>query len=290
MPQAPASGGPALGTVAVVGVGLIGGSLALALKARGTCREVIGADAAPLDKALSLGVVDRAVSVEEAAAQADVVVLSTPVGAFPEVARRIRPALRPEAVVTDTGSVKRYVLEHVGPLFKGRFVGAHPIAGKERSGVEAATPDLFDGAHCILTPEIDCDADAAETVSRLWRGTGARVTTMPADVHDQVFACVSHLPHLVAYALMATVDRTRPGGVDPASFAAGGLRDFTRVAGSDPVMWRDICLTNPDAVTAMLDAYVHDLGVLKEAIRRGDGEALRTAFEAAQRVRERVTQ
>lgn len=289
MPSAPAGGGPALGAVVVVGVGLIGGSLALALKARGACAQVIGADAAPLDQALALGVVDRALPVEEAAAAADIVVLATPVAAFPEVARRIRPTLRPGAVVTDTGSVKRYVLEHVGPLFKGRFVGAHPIAGKERSGVEAATADLFNGAHCILTPEIDCDADAVEAVSALWRSAGARVSTMPADVHDQVFACVSHLPHLVAFALMATVDRTRPGGVDPAAFAAGGLRDFTRVAGSDPVMWRDICLTNPDAVTAMLDAYVHDLEVLKDAIRSGDGEALRTAFEAARRVRARVT-
>jgi prephenate dehydrogenase len=286
----PAGGGaPALGTVAVIGVGLIGGSLALALKARGSCREVIGADAGPLDRALALGVVDRALPIEEAAAAADVVVLATPVGAFPEVARRIRPALRPEAAVTDTGSVKRYVLEHIGPLFKGRFVGAHPIAGKERSGVEAASADLFQGAHCILTPEIGCDADAVETVATLWRGAGARVTSMPADVHDQVFACVSHLPHLVAFALMNTVERTRPGGVDPAGYAAGGLRDFTRVAGSDPVMWRDVCLTNPDAVIAMIDAFTHDLTAIRDAIRRGDGEALRAAFEAARRLRARVS-
>jgi len=275
------------GTVAIVGVGLIGGSFGLALKRAGRCREVIGADAGSLDRALALGAVDRALSVEEAAAVADVVVLSTPVGAFPELARRIRPHVAPGAVVTDTGSVKGHVIEALAPVFKGRFVGAHPIAGKEHSGVEAASADLFDGAHCILTPA-GADPDAVETVAALWRDAGARVTTMPADVHDRVFACVSHLPHLVAFALMATVDRTRPGGVDPAEFAAGGLRDFTRVAGSNPVMWRDICLTNPDAVVAMLDAYTRDVDDLKQAILRGDGDHLLSAFEAARRVRGRV--
>lgn len=288
-PQGPAAGAePRFGVVAIVGVGLIGGSLGLALKAAGACHEVIGADAAPLDEAVALGAVDRALPLAEAAAVADVVVLSTPVGAFPALARQIKPKLAPGAVVTDTGSVKRHVLEHVGPLFGGRFVGGHPIAGKETSGVASASGTLFRGAHCILTPEIDSDADAVEAVADLWRRAGARVSTMPADVHDQVFACVSHLPHLVAFALMNTVEATRPGGVDPAEFAAGGLRDFTRVAAGDPVMWRDICLTNPDAVIAMIDAFTRDLEGYKRAIRQGDGGHLLRAFEAARRLRKRT--
>lgn len=279
---------PRFGTVAVVGVGLIGGSLGLALKERGVCREVVGVDRDPLDEAIARGAVDRAAPLEEAAKTAEVVVLATPVGAFPALARALKAHVNPETVITDTGSVKRHVLSHVAPLFGGRFVGAHPIAGRERSGVGAAKADLFAGAHCILTPTADSDADAVEAVSALWRGTGARVTVMPADVHDEVFACVSHLPHLAAFALMGVVDRTRPGGVDPATFAAGGLRDFTRVAGADPVMWRDICLTNPDAVVAMLEAYTDELSALRDAVRRGDGAFLLDAFAAARRVRGRV--
>lgn len=280
--------GPRFGTVAVVGVGLIGGSLGLALKARGVCREVVGVDRGPLDEAIARGAVDRGLRLEDAAKAAEVVVLATPVGAFAPLARALKPHLGPATVVTDTGSVKRHVLAHVAPLFGGRFVGAHPIAGRERSGVGAAKADLFEGAQCILTPTEETDADAVEAVSALWRGAGARVTTMPADVHDEVFACVSHLPHLAAFALMGVVDRTRPGGLDPAAFAAGGLRDFTRVAGADPVMWRDICLTNPDAVIAMLEAYTNELQRLRDAIRRGDGPFLENAFAAARRVRQRV--
>jgi prephenate dehydrogenase len=279
---------PRFGTVAIVGVGLIGGSLGLALKAAGACREVVGADAGPLERAVELGAVDRALPLADAAAAADVLVLSTPVGAFPDLARAIQPKLAPGAVVTDTGSVKRYVLEQVAPVFGSRFVGAHPIAGKERSGVEAATGGLFTGAHCIVTPAAGSDPDAVAAVEDLWRLAGGRVTTMPPEVHDEVFACVSHLPHVVAFALMTAVDRIRPGGIDPAEFAAGGLRDFTRVAGGDPVMWRDICLTNPDAVIAMIDAFAEDLDGMKDAIRRGDGEFLLNAFAAARRVRRRV--
>jgi len=280
--------GPRFGTVAVVGVGLIGGSLGLALKAKRVCREVVGVDRGPLDEAIERGAIDRALSLEEAAATAEVVFLATPVGAFPALARALRTHVTPETIVTDTSSVKRHVLEHVAPLFKGRFVGGHPIAGRERSGVGAAKADLFEGAHCILTPTVDSDADAVEAVSALWRGAGARVTTMPAEVHDEVFACVSHLPHLAAFGLMGVVERTRPGGIDPVGFSAGGLRDFTRVAGADPVMWRDICLTNPDAVIAMLEAYTDELGALRDAVRRGDGAFLLDAFAAARRVRGRV--
>jgi prephenate dehydrogenase len=280
--------GPRFGTVAVVGVGLIGGSLGLALKAKGVCREVVGVDRVSLDEALERGAIDRGVPLEEAAKAAEVVVLATPVGAFPALARALRPHVGPETIVTDVGSVKRHVLDHVAPLFKGRFVGGHPIAGRERSGVGAAKADLFEGAHCILTPTADSDADAVEAVSALWRGAGARVTTMPAEVHDHVFASVSHLPHLAAFGLMGVVDRTRPGGIDPVAFSAGGLRDFTRVAGADPVMWRDICLTNPDAVVAMLEAYMDELQGYRDAVRRGDGAFLEDAFAAARRVRGRV--
>ena len=288
MAPTPKGTGPALGVVAVVGVGLIGGSLGLALRARGACREVIGVDPGPLDLALERGAVERALPLEAAAKAADLIVLAAPVGALPGLARALKPHLRPETVVTDTGSVKGYVLDHVAPLLGGRFVGAHPIAGRERSGVGAAEADLFEGAACVLTPVEASDDDAVAAVSALWRAVGARVTTMPAAVHDRVFACVSHLPHLVAFALMGAVERTRPDGVDPVAYSAGGLRDFTRVAGADPVMWRDICLTNPEALLAMIETFQRELAGIGDAVRAGDGEGLLARFEAARRVRARV--
>jgi len=287
---------PVVNTIVIVGVGLIGGSLGRAIKARGICREVIGVDTVPSPPtgphpAVAAGAVDRCLIPDQLAgsvAAADLIVLATPVGTFPDLADAIAPHLGPATVVTDTGSTKEIVVARLTARLGGRFVGGHPIAGKEHSGVAGADPDMFDGATLILTPTEQTDADARERVTALWRRVGAQVIPMAPALHDQVFACVSHLPHLAAFALMQTVAGARTGDLEPAAFAAGGLRDFTRVAASNPAMWRDICLTNRDALGKILDAYMADLGTLREAISQGDGNALERAFEAARQVRARM--
>ncbi|MFQ5509447.1 MAG: prephenate dehydrogenase [Leptospirillia bacterium] len=280
---------PRLGRVLVVGVGMIGGSLGMRLRRSGACGEVIGSDSAPLDEALNQGAIDRAGPLEDLASQADLVILCTPVGTLENIARNIAPHLKPEAVVTDVGSVKGDVVAALAPLFKGRFVGAHPIAGKESSGVAAADPDLFEGANCILTPEEHTDPDATERVEALWRWAGSNLIRMIPEVHDRVFASVSHLPHLVAYALMDTVSRAGSEEIDPVAFAAGGLKDFTRVAASNATMWRDICLHNREAILESLDGYRKSLEQLQGAIENGDGNALEEVFSQARSVRERLT-
>lgn len=278
-----------LGTVAIVGVGMIGGSLGKALKAANACAEVLGADRAPLDEAVRVGAIDRAVALKDAAGLADVIVLCTPVGAFAELAAAIAPHVGPAAVLTDAGSVKGTVAEVLIPVFGPRYVGAHPIAGKERSGVGAADASLFNGARCIVTPHEASAPDAVAAVTALWKKAGARVETMTAAVHDEVFACVSHLPHLVAYALMETVAATRPQGIDPAEYAAGGLRDYTRIAGSDPIMWRDIFLANRDAMLAVIETYQAHMEMFRNAIETGDAETLLAAFKTARTIREQVS-
>ncbi len=277
-----------IGTVAILGVGMIGGSLGLALKANGA-GTVLGVDTGPLDDAVKAGAIDRGVSLEVAAAEADLIVLCTPVGAFAELATAIAPHLKPTAVISDAGSVKGPVADALTPILGPRYVGAHPIAGKEHSGVGAADPNLFHGALCIVTPDKNSDPDAVAAVTALWEQVGARVETMTGDVHDQVFACVSHLPHLVAYALMETVASTRPAGIDPAEYAAGGLRDFTRIAGSDPTMWRDIFLTNRTAMLTLIGTYQKHLEMFRKAIESGDAETLMNAFETARTIRDQVS-
>lgn len=280
---------PRPGSVVIVGVGLIGGSLGLALRAAGACGEVVGCDASPLDEALERGAIDRALPLTEAARIADVVVLATPVRAMPDLARQIAPLLRPDAVVTDTGSVKGQLVRELTPLLGARYVPAHPIAGRERSGVAAADAALFSGASCVLTPPDGCDPAALAQAGNLWQQAGCRVLTMTPELHDRVFGWVSHLPHLVAFALMETVYNARTDEADPAEYAAGGLRDFTRVAGSDPVMWRDIFLSNRQAVLAASAALRAELERLETAIRDADGATLLDTFTHARHVRERIT-
>ncbi len=288
----PHSATPLFPEMAVVGVGLIGGSLALAARKAGLVETVTGVDADPIHRevALATGMVDRAAAELTAdLSRAGLVVLAVPVAEIvallPEVARHVKDG----CLVTDVGSVKGPILAAGDTAFPdGRFVAGHPIAGQERSGPAAARPDLFEGANWIVTPSALTNANTVERVSALWRGVGSTIVTMEADWHDEVFAAVSHLPHLVAYALMDAV-LGLPLGEERLQFAAGGLRDFTRVAASHPLMWRDIFLMNRDPILRALAAYRGVLAALEGAIRDGDSEALTARLARARVAREEIT-
>jgi len=278
--------------MAIVGVGLIGGSLAMVCRQKGLAKQIVGYGRRleNLKKAVKLGVIDRFFQdLHETVKGADLIVLATPVGRLEALAREMASAVSREAVVMDVGSVKGDLvarLEEVLPN-SSRFVGTHPIAGKEKTGVEAASATLFSGALCILTPTERTDPSALESVKAVWEAAGARLVLMDAARHDQILAAVSHLPHLVAYALVNTVLETRVQGQEVRSFSGGGFRDFTRIAASSPEMWRDICLLNKDPLLGMIEAYEKTLARLKELIRQGNGKGLEMEFERAKEVRER---
>lgn len=282
---------PLFRQLTVVGVGLIGGSLALAAKQAGAVQAVVGVGRSEAGRAVvrSLGLTDRvAEDLVSGVRGADLVVLAVPVREIvrllPEVARLADPG----CVVSDVGSVKGPILAAGDAAFPdGRFVASHPIAGKEQAGPAAARGDLFRGANWILTPSTRTQPAAAEKVEALWRAVGARVLRMEAGWHDEVFATVSHLPHLVAYALMNAVLAAERGG-ERIRFSAGGLRDFTRVAGSDPAMWRDIFLMNREPVLKALAAHQNALERLAAAIRAGDGTALEALLLQARVAREEL--
>lgn len=278
------------GRVALIGIGLINGSIARDMRRLGLARRLVGAARRPetLQQALALGLVDDAVAdPAEAACGADLVILGTPVGAAGEMARAIAPALKPDAIVTDVGSVKARVVDLVAPhLDLGRFIPAHPIAGGERSGPQAATDRLFDGRWCILTPSGRTQPDALDTVAGLWNTLGARVELMEAAHHDRILAVISHLPHLLAFNVVNTasdVEGALQGEV--LKYAAGGFRDFTRIAGADPELWRDVVLQNRAAMLEMVGRYVENLAGLQRAIRWGEAEALYERFASARDIR-----
>ena len=275
----------------VIGVGLIGGSLALALRRAGYCGQIVGAgrDAAHLARAVELGVIDGYdLDLGQAVAGADMVVLAVPMGAITGVLAAIGEHLAPDAVLTDVGSAKAAVIaaakEALGTLPPG-FIPGHPIAGTENSGVEAAFPELFQGRRVILTPTPASSAPAVAAVRAMWEAAGAVVEDMDAVTHDRVLAATSHLPHVVAYALVHSLSR-KGNDADVLRYAAGGFRDLTRIAGSDPVMWRDICLTNAPAILESLDAFRADLDELTRAIAAGDGPRIETVFREAKRTRD----
>ncbi len=277
--------------LAVIGVGLIGGSLARALRQAGVVAHVVGAgrDAAHLARAQALGVIDEAATdLAVAVRGADMVFVAVPMRAYGPVFEAIAGALEDGAIITDAGSTKRHAMAMASEFLPdaARFVPGHPVAGAEHSGVEASRADLFRGRLCVLTPEKATDAAAVARVRAMWAAAGAHVRLMDAEEHDRVLAAVSHLPHLAAYALVHAVLRLRRDDLDPLDFAAGGFRDFTRIASSSPEMWRDICLTNRDALLGRLDALQSELGVLREALERGDDEALRAYFAAAKQERD----
>ena len=273
----------------IVGVGLIGGSLARALRRAQAVGEVVGTSrrAAHLRRARELGVIDRyLLDPADAARGADMIVVCTPMGAMEEVFRAMRPGIGAGAVLTDAGSVKGTVFRAARAAFgeaPAFLVPAHPIAGTEHSGVDASFASLFEGRRVILTPGGAADPAAVERVEAMWRATGAQTDRMDPATHDEILASVSHLPHLLAYVL---VDLVVSGSGDPLRYAAGGFRDFSRIASSDPVMWRDICLENRDPIAERLDAFRDRIGELAEIVRRGDGDALVERFARAKGARD----
>ena len=277
--------------LALIGVGLIGGSLARALRDAGHVREVVGygRGLANLQRAVELGVADRIeTSLSAAVRDADMVVLATPVGSMAEILSAIAPYLAKQAVVTDVGSVKGTIAAAaraaLGAKLSG-FVPGHPIAGTERTGVEASFSSLFVGRRVVLTPLPETSAEAVTRVRTMWQAAGADVVSMSVEHHDIVLAATSHLPHLLAYALvdmLARLDDSR----EIFSFAAGGFRDFTRIASSDPVMWRDISLANRDCDPDMLKKYRAEVDGLITAVAAGDGEKLQSLFARAKVARD----
>jgi len=278
--------------LAVIGVGLIGGSLARALRAAGAVGEVVGCGRgkANLEKAVELGVIDRYThDVGEAVAMADTVFVAVPLGAMRETFAAMRGRLAPDAVVTDGGSAKGSVVEDARAAFAQPltfFVPGHPIAGTERTGVEASFPALFHDRRVILTPLPDNDAQAVDRVAAMWRACGAEVSEMDVGHHDEVLAATSHLPHMLAFGLVDALARMKEND-EIFRYAAGGFRDFTRIASSSPVMWRDICLANREALSRMLERFAVEMTDLADAIRRGDGEQLLEIFGRAKAARDR---
>ncbi|HEY6241565.1 MAG TPA: prephenate dehydrogenase/arogenate dehydrogenase family protein [Burkholderiales bacterium] len=276
----------------VVGVGLIGGSFALALKAAGAVGRVVGVGrgASNIRHALELAVIDAAGALDrETLKDADLVLLAVPVGQMQAIMRAIAPLLGPGTVVTDAGSTKQDVVELAMRELRGalsRFIPGHPVAGTEKSGAEAAFADLYRGRKVVLTPLPENERGAIARVRMAWERCGAQVFEMQPDEHDAVLATVSHLPHVLAFALVDLV----AGSKDAErlfSFAAGGFRDFTRIASSSPEMWRDICLANRDALLAELARYRGELDEVRTILERGDGKGLEALFSRAREARER---
>jgi prephenate dehydrogenase len=273
----------------VVGVGLIGGSCALALRRAGAVGEVVGVGRtrANLDIALERGVIDRAQTLDadwtHEAADADVVLLAAPVAQFPALFAALAGHLGSATAVTDAGSTKQDVIAAaraaLGPAFS-RFVPGHPIAGTEHTGAAAAFASLYDGRSVILTPLPETAAAATQRIAALWQACGARVTTLPAARHDAIFAAVSHLPHVLAFTLVAEL-AARPDAGAYFDHAASGFRDFTRIAAGSPEMWCDIALANRDALLAEIDVYDDALRAARALIAEGDSEALAAMFAQA---------
>ena len=248
--------------------------------------------AAVLESVKRLGIVDAAMAdIRQSVAGSDLVVLAVPVGAYAQVGELIGPALKAGAVVTDVGSVKGAVIESLKPFIPEsvHFVPAHPIAGAHNSGPEAGLAELFDGRWCILTPLPDGDLKAVEVATKFWEGVGARIEIMDAAHHDLVLAITSHLPHLIAYTIVGTANELEDDiKAEVIKYSAGGFRDFTRIAASDPTMWRDVFLNNKDAVLDILQRFTEDLTALQKAIRRGDGTYLFDVFSHTRAIRQNV--
>lgn len=275
----------------MIGVGLMGGSLAQACRG-GVARRVVGLDTdrTHLKQAVSLGLVDEVGELPAGVEGADLVVVAVPVGGVPEVVRAVASSLAASCIVTDVGSVKGDLVAEVErEIPPGRaYVAGHPIAGTERSGPSAAVRTLFQGSLCVLTPTSRTPEDALKQIVRLWEGVGSHVVLMDPFRHDQVFALVSHLPHVVAYALIGTILDVADGGEELLSFSAGGLRDFTRIAASHPMMWRDILIRNRGEVLGSIARFRKVLEQIEEMIRTEDTARLIQEFQRAKEVREEL--
>lgn len=286
---------PEFGRLVILGLGLIGGSLAKALKARGAVREVIGWGhrESSLQAGLQLGVIDSyALDLAEAVRGADIVVIATPTLIAEQMLAQLAPILEPQTLVTDVASVKGNLLRAAQRVFgtvPANLVLGHPIAGSERSGVNAANGDLFLHHRVILTPTAETDSAALGRIRAMWQLTGADVLEMPVEEHDRVLAATSHLPHVLAYALVDAL-AGEPAQRDIFRFAAGGFRDFTRIAASDPTMWRDIAIANRPALLAAIDLFTSHLETLRAAIDRADGTSIMATFARAKDARDEFSE
>ena len=283
---------PRINKLVVIGVGLIGGSFALALKKARMVKHVVGVGRSRrnLNTALKLGVIDEiAHDAATAVRDADLVLIGTPVGQMPGVMKTIAPYLSGKTIVTDGGSTKQDVIacarKHLGRHFVN-FVPAHPMAGTEHSGAAAAFPELYRGRKVIVVPQAETSARALRTVRAAWLACGAKVVRLQAHEHDDILAAVSHLPHAVAFALMGTLAK-RSDARHVLGFSAGGLRDTVRISGSSPEMWRDIFLANRGALLRAIDKYLFEINSLRRSLQAGDGDALQASFESARAARER---
>jgi prephenate dehydrogenase len=284
---------PLIRRLAIIGVGLIGGSLARALRQRGEVGEIvgIGRGEANLRRAVELGVIDS-YELDPAAGVkgCDLVFISTPVCTIARVAAAIAPALAPGCVVTDGGSVKGEIVAACERLMPPgtHFVGGHPIAGTEHTGVEASFATLYEGRRCIITPTAATDPAALARVVRMWEIAGSEVVVMDVEKHDRVVAAISHLPHMVAYSLVNAVDRYDRLDEPILKYSAGGFRDFTRIASSDPVMWRDIALMNRECILEMMDHFTAYFAELRALVKAGDGEGLQRFFATSKSSRDAI--
>ncbi|MGE0121253.1 MAG: prephenate/arogenate dehydrogenase family protein [Dongiaceae bacterium] len=285
---------PLFERVALIGIGLIGSSLARAMRRHKLAGHIAGhaQSARTRDKALALGLVDSIhADAPAAVAGADLSIVCTPLGAYAAIGAAIGPHLKPGSILTDVGSVKQAVIRDLGPHVPEHvhFVPGHPVAGTEHSGPESGFAELFQGRWCILTPPAGTDDKAVEKLAEMWRRCGSMIEIMEAAHHDQVLAITSHLPHLIAYCIVGTVT-----GVEEATqkevvkFSASGFRDFTRIAASDPVMWRDVFLNNREAVLEMLGRFSEDLAALQRNIRWGEGDKLQDLFTRTRTIRKGI--
>ncbi|WP_457939120.1 prephenate/arogenate dehydrogenase family protein [Mesorhizobium sp. 10J20-29] len=285
---------PLFPRIALIGIGLIGSSLARVIRREGLAGHVAIAtrSAATLARAEELGLGDSySTSAVDAARDADLVIISVPVGSSGAVAAEIAPVLKPGAIVTDVGSTKRSVISQMEPHIPAgvHFIPGHPLAGTEKSGPDSGFGELFENRWCIFTPLPDTDPAALERLSEFWRRCGSNIDTMDPEHHDMVLAIVSHLPHIIAYNIVGTADDLETvTKSEVIKYSASGFRDFTRLAASDPTMWRDVCLHNKDAILEMLARFSEDLASLQRAIRWGDGDKLFDMFTHTRAVRRSI--
>lgn len=285
---------PLFNTIAFIGIGLIGSSLAHIVRRDGLARSVIACARRPetLAKVMELGLADAVTDdYAEAVRGADLVMICTPVGSYDAIGRAIGPHLKPGTIVSEVGSVKQAVIATLSPHLPDtvHFVPGHPIAGTEHSGPESGFPELFEGRWCILTPLPETDPVAVEKIATLWQKAGSMIEMMSPQHHDMILAVTSHLPHMIAYTIVGTAtDLSEHLQHEVIKFSASGFRDFTRIAASDPVMWRDIFLNNREAVLEILQRFTEDLTALQRAIRWGEGKKLEDLFTRTRAVRRSI--
>ena len=276
--------------VCIVGLGLIGGSFALNLRLKGFPGKITAVDINPeaIEKGIELEVIDSGSIKHSIAESADLIVLATPVGAYENVLKQLKPFISRDAIVSDLGSVKGHLVYKCEEILKGvaPFVGGHPIAGTEKSGVENVVENLFEGAKFIITPTENTDKIAMEKVANLWKRLGSEIVVMDPYHHDRVFAAVSHLPHVVAYSIVDAIDKlSKELSTDLFQLTGGGFRDFTRIAMSDPVMWRDICIENRENLLSALKTFRESIEKVEKLIENLDGKGLKSFFEKAREKR-----